>query len=136
MTVLMYIIVYMLTGVILASAVYAIEKRDLNFWHEKIFAFVDDKRYHLQSDVDDADAQNEVFTVLAAFVWPLPIFIIILYGLLMLIRKITVWCVNGVIDIFIGKETPRDRKDDDDVEDDNRKKSIDHRKKSGCHFYD
>lgn len=42
-----------------------------------------------------------IFTVLSAFIWPLPIFIIILYGLLMLVRKITVCCVNGIIDIFI-----------------------------------
>ena len=56
-----------------------------------------------------------------AFIWPLPILFILLYGLLMLIRKVTMRCVNGIIDIFIGKES--DRKDDDDMKDDSGKKS-------------
>lgn len=125
MTVLMYIIVYMLTGVILASVIYTIEKRDLNFWREKIFAFVDEKSYHLydtlQRDIDEAEAQNTLFMAIAAFIWPLPILFILLYGLLILIRKVTIRCVNGIIDIFIGKES--DRKDDDDIKDDGGKKS-------------
>ena len=121
----MYIIVYMLTGVILASVIYTIEKRDLNFWREKIFAFVDEKSYHLydtlQRDIDEAEAQNTLFMAIAAFIWPLPILFILLYGLLILIRKVTIRCVNGIIDIFIGKES--DRKDDDDIKDDGGKKS-------------
>ena len=121
----MYIIVYMLTGVILASVIYTIEKRDLNFWREKIFAFVDEKSYHqydtLQRDIDEAEAQNTLFMVIAAFIWPLPISFILLYGLLMLIRKVTIRCVNGIINILIGKES--DRKDDDDMKDDSGKKS-------------
>ena len=125
MTVLMYIIVYMLTGIILASVIYTIEKRDLNFWREKIFAFVDEKSYHLydtlQRDIDEAEAQNTLFMAIAAFIWPLPILFILLYGLLILIRKVTIRCVNGIIDIFIGKES--DRKDDDDIKDDGGKKS-------------
>lgn len=125
MTVLMYIIVYMLTGVILASVIYTIEKRDLNFWRVKIFAFVDERIYHmhceLQNDINEAEAQNTIFMVLAAFIWPLPILFILFYGLLMLIRKVTMFCVNGIIDIFIGKES--DRKDDDDMKDDDGKKS-------------
>lgn len=125
MTLLMYIIVYMLTGVILASAVYTIEKRDLNFWRDKIFAFVDEKSYYrydtLQRDIDEAEAQNTIFIAAAAFIWPLPILFILFYGLLILIRKVTMWCVNGIIDIFIGKES--DRKDDDDMKDDSGKKS-------------
>ena len=122
---MMYIIVYMLTGVILASVIYTIEKRDLNFWREKIFAFVDEKSYHLydtlQRDIDEAEAQNTLFMAIAAFIWPLPILFILLYGLLILIRKVTIRCVNGIIDIFIGKES--DRKDDDDIKDDGGKKS-------------
>ena len=128
MTVLMYIIVYMLTGVILASVIYTIEKRDLNFWREKIFAFVDEKSYKsyhqydtLQRDIDEAEAQNTLFMTIAAFIWPLPFLFFLLYGLLMLIRKVTIRCVNGIIDIFIGKES--DRKDDDDMKDDSGKKS-------------
>lgn len=125
MTLLMYIIVYMLTGVILASVIYTIEKRDLNFWREKIFAFVDEKSYlrydTLQRDIDEAEAQNTIFIAAAAFIWPLPILFILFYGLLILIRKVTMWCVNGIIDIFIGKES--DRKDDDDMKDDSGKKS-------------
>lgn len=125
MTLLMYIIVYMLTGVILASVIYTIEKRDLNFWREKIFAFVDEKSYlrydTLQRDIDEAEAQNTIFIAAAAFIWPLPILFLLLYGLLMLIRKVTMCCVNGIIDIFIGKES--DRKDDDDMKDDSGKKS-------------
>ena len=121
----MYIIVYMLTGVILASVIYTIEKRDLNFWREKIFAFVDEKSYllydTLQRDIDEAEAQNTIFIAAAAFIWPLPILFILFYGLLMLIRKVTMCCVNGIIDIFIGKES--DRKDDDDMKDDSGKKS-------------
>ena len=124
-TVLMYIIVYMLTGVILASVIYTIEKRDLNFWREKIFAFVDKRKYHmhceLQNDIDEAEAQNTLFMVIAAFIWPLPILFFLLYGLLILIRKVTMCCVNGIIDIFIGKES--DRKDDDEMKDDSGKKS-------------
>ena len=58
---------------------------------------------------------------IAAFIWPLPILFILLYGLLILIRKVTIRCVNGIIDIFIGKES--DRKDDDDIKDDGGKKS-------------
>lgn len=125
MTLLMYIIVYMLTGVILASVIYTIEKRDLNFWREKIFAFVDEKSYlrydTLQRDIDEAETQNTIFIAAAAFIWPLPILFILFYGLLILIRKVTMWCVNGIIDIFIGKES--DRKDDDDMKDDSGKKS-------------
>lgn len=125
MTLLMYIIVYMLTGVILASVIYTIEKRDLNFWREKIFAFVDEKSYllydTLQRDIDEAEAQNTIFIAAAAFIWPLPILFILFYGLLMLIRKVTMCCVNGIIDIFIGKES--DRKDNDDMKDDSGKKS-------------
>lgn len=125
LTLLMYIIVYMLTGVILASVIYTIEKRDLNFWREKIFAFVDEKSYllydTLQRDIDEAEAQNTIFIAAAAFIWPLPILFILFYGLLMLIRKVTMCCVNGIIDIFIGKES--DRKDDDDMKDDSGKKS-------------
>ena len=125
MTLLMYIIVYMLTGVILASVIYTIEKRDLNFWREKIFAFVDEKSYlrydTLQRDIDEAEAQNTIFIAAAAFIWPLPILFILFYGLLILIRKVTMCCVNGIIDIFIGKESGR--KDDDDMKDDSGKKS-------------
>ena len=125
LTLLMYIIVYMLTGVILASVIYTIEKRDLNFWRDKIFAFVDEKSYHLydtlQRDIDEAEAQNTIFIAAAAFIWPLPILFILFYGLLILIRKVTMCCVNGIIDIFIGKES--DRKDDDDMKDDSGKKS-------------
>ena len=121
----MYIIVYMLTGVILASVIYTIEKRDLNFWRDKIFAFVAEKSYLrydiLQRATDEAEAQNTLFIALAAFIWPLPILFLLLYGLLMLIRKVTMCCVNGIIDIFIGKES--DRKDDDDMKDDSGKKS-------------
>lgn len=115
----------MLTGVILASVIYTIEKRDLNFWRVKIFAFVDEKSYHLydtlQRDIDEAEAQNTIFIAAAAFIWPLPILFILFYGLLMLIRKVTMCCVNGIIDIFIGKES--DRKDDDDMKYDSGKKS-------------
>ena len=125
LTLLMYIIVYMLTGVILASVIYTIEKRDLNFWREKIFAFVDEKSYllydTLQRDIDEAEAQNTIFIAAAAFIWPLPILFILFYGLLILIRKVTMCCVNGIIDIFIGKESGR--KDDDDMKDDSGKKS-------------
>lgn len=133
----MYIIVYMLTGVILASVIYTIEKRDLNFWHVKIFTFVDEKIYHmyceLQNDINEAETQNTLFMVLAAFIWPLPILAIIFYELLMLIRKVTMCCVNGIIDIFIGKES--DRKDDDDMKDDSGKKSG-RGKNAGFCFYD
>ena len=36
-------------------------------------------------------------------------------------QKVTMCCVNGIIDIFIGKESGR--KDDDDIKDDGGKKS-------------
>lgn len=116
MAVLLYLIVYMLIGIVIASVVYTIEKRRLNFWHDTLFTIVDESRYHLQSEIDDANAQNNIFIALAALIWPVLVAVLILYGVLIGVKHLVVFCTNQIIDMFIDHDEKSQAKKDEDEE--------------------